>query len=155
MRQPAWGRFFDTVAGPAAGITVDMGAYENQHIDACKWDIASAGGGAPPDGDVGTPDQIQLLADWGFCPGCGSDFNCDQDVGVNDFLDLLANWGPCPGGESAQGHQGGDSELTLQAALNAMGFFTLDDYGNWLFSVSSDDAFASGVVLLTLLDGDW
>ena len=44
-------------------------------------------------GDVGVPDLLALLSQWGT-PG-----SCDFDgggVAVPDLLELLSNWGPCP-----------------------------------------------------------
>ncbi len=43
----------------------------------CPWDLSD-------DGDVGIPDLLILLADWG------------NPYGIPDLLALLANWGPCP-----------------------------------------------------------
>ena len=85
-------RQFDAVPGLRK---VDMGAYENQHITSCPWDIAGPGGGAP-DGQVNINDLLLLLASWGSCPGCPADFNCDLVVDATDQLALLANWGACP-----------------------------------------------------------
>ncbi len=42
-------------------------------------------------------DLLQLLAEWGVCPGCRGDLDGNGVVDVNDFLQLLANWGDCPG----------------------------------------------------------
>ena len=36
-----------------------------------------------------------LLAEWGLCVGCASDFDGDGTVGVSDLLKLLAQWGSC------------------------------------------------------------
>jgi hypothetical protein len=141
-----WGRFFDVASGP--GGSVDMGAYENQHIADCPWDISSSGYTAPPDGDVGNPDFLMLIAEWGSCPGCGADFSCDGSVSSVDYNELLANWGSCPGGgDSPQG--GGDS--SLEEALEAMGFYDLADYQTWLSGATDEEAYASAVELALLL----
>ncbi len=80
-------REFEAIPG---GALVDMGAYENQHVAACPWDL---------DGDaiVGIADLTAFLDAWGPCPGCAADFECDLAADVNDFLALLQRWGPCPG----------------------------------------------------------
>ena len=44
------------------------------------------------DGVVNTADLLQLLADWGPCPGCASDLNGDGVVDTVDVLALLAAW---------------------------------------------------------------
>ena len=44
------------------------------------------------DGVVNTADLLQLLADWGPCPGCPSDLNGDGVVDTVDLLALLAAW---------------------------------------------------------------
>ena len=43
----------------------------------CTWDLTD-------DGDVGIPDLLVLLAEWG------------NPYGIPDLLALLADWGPCP-----------------------------------------------------------
>ena len=83
-------RQFDAILG---GSLVDMGAYENQHVDGCPWDTGNPDIGAPPDGMVATQDLLYLLHNWGSCPGCAADFNCDLAVGTSDLLALLGNWG--------------------------------------------------------------
>lgn len=152
-----WGRFFNVVSGPAPLDKVDMGAYENQHIAACKWDISSSGGGAPPDGNVGTPDQLKLLSDWGSCPGCGADlFDCNLVVDSADYNDLLAHWGPCPAGGAPGGGgnapQGG-SGLSLEEALLALGFLSVEDYIAWNEQASEEDVYNTALLVAALLGG--
>lgn len=91
----------DTVAGmdADAAIAVPPAAYHVDFVD------GPAGGGpativvvARPgdldgDGDVGVVDLLQLLRDWGPCPGCASDGDGDGVVTVVDMLALLAAWG--------------------------------------------------------------
>ena len=48
------------------------------------------------DMQVNVFDLLQLLEDWGPCPGCNSDLTGDDQVNVFDLLQLLNNWGPCP-----------------------------------------------------------
>ncbi|MEE8155689.1 MAG: hypothetical protein V3T53_12115, partial [Phycisphaerales bacterium] len=48
------------------------------------------------DGSVGAADLLDLLFNWGPCPGCAADFDGNDTVGASDLLALLANWGPCP-----------------------------------------------------------
>lgn len=45
------------------------------------------------DGNVGTTDLLELLAQWGT--DGSADIDGDGTVGTNDLLILLANWGPC------------------------------------------------------------
>lgn len=47
-------------------------------------------------GDVGLSDLLQLLANWGPCPGCPADLDGTDEVDFNDLLLLLTYWGPCP-----------------------------------------------------------
>jgi len=55
----------------------------------CDADIAGG------DGVVDVFDLLDLLANWGPCPGCPADLTGDNVVDVFDLLDLLAAWGPC------------------------------------------------------------
>jgi hypothetical protein len=97
-----------------------------------------------------------LIADWGLCPGCGADFNCDLVVDTVDYNDLLTHWGPCPAGGAPGGGgnapQGG-SGLTLEEALLAMGFLTLEDYQTWLDQATGEEAYNSAVLLAAILGG--
>lgn len=163
-----WGRLFNAKVpeGVVPDEKVDMGAYENQHICGCPWDIADDSGGVPPSGDVDSVDFNKLLADWGLCPGCGADFDCDGIVATTDFLDLLAHWGPCPtcsessaqapqgnAAGSASGSDGVGAGLTLEEALWAVGFWSLDDYQAWLLQATDEEIFASGLLLAGILGG--
>jgi hypothetical protein len=47
-----------------------------------------------PDGVVGIPDFLAMLAQWGNPGPC--DLDGDGVVGIGDFLQLLADWGTCP-----------------------------------------------------------
>jgi hypothetical protein len=59
-------------------------------VGSCDADIDA-------DGDVGFPDLLILLSDWGPCSGCcPADLDFDENVGFPDLLILLSNWGPCP-----------------------------------------------------------
>jgi predicted outer membrane repeat protein len=140
------GRFFDVDLGPVPDAAVDMGAYENQHISGCPWDIAGAGGAPPPDGDVGVNDFLRLSADWNFCPGCGADFNCDQWVTIVDFLELQANWGPCS--SSSAPESGGGS---IEIALWVMGFTDIAAYEAWTLEATDVEMCISLQVLGELL----
>jgi hypothetical protein len=139
-----WGRFFDVASGPGSS-NVDMGAFENQHIADCPPDIASSGYTAPPDGDVGTPDYLMMLADWGSCPGCGADLDCDLVVGSADYLILLGAWGECGEGFG----EGGTSEL--DEALLGMGFSDLEDYQEWIAEASAEEIYAAALELGEIL----
>lgn len=138
------GRFFNVVSGPAS--SVDMGAYENQHISVCPSDIASAGGGPPPDGVVGINDQLKMFSDWGSCPGCGADFNCDLVINGIDYIELIANWGPCPSQSSSHHYL-----EALEEALELMGFDDREEYQEWIEGASDAEVFASGQLLAVLL----
>jgi predicted outer membrane repeat protein len=145
------GRFFDVFSGPATGTGVDMGAYENQHIAVCPWDIASEMAGPPPDGEVGVNDFLRLNGDWiayPDCPGCGADFNCDLIVNIEDFLALLGRWGLCPVPESSPSSFGGGS---VGAALWLIGFTDLAAYEIWILEATDAEAQVSVQVLAELL----
>ena len=73
------------------GVGADVRAYRTASPP-CLQDIDPKGG----DGVVGPADLAALLATWGACPDCPSDFDADGDVGPEDLADLLANWGACP-----------------------------------------------------------
>ena len=75
---------------------------------ACPGDLV--GVGIFPNGVIGVPDLLALLAAWGPCQCCAADLNGDEAVDVEDLLILLANWGPCPG-------TGGESQ-TLSEVLD-------------------------------------
>jgi hypothetical protein len=156
LPQTHWGRFFDVADGPTTPpANVDMGAYENQHICDCPWDIASPGGGPPPDGDVGNPDFLKLLADWGACTGCGADFNCDLTVDADDYSDLIDHWGACPG-SCGSGQEGASSDGVgeLEVALWVIGFDSVAAYQAWLQEVATDEeVFTTALLLAELLTG--
>ena len=49
------------------------------------------------DGAVTIVDLLDLLTNWGPCPGpCPQDINSDGAVTIVDLLELLTNWGSCP-----------------------------------------------------------
>ena len=49
------------------------------------------------DGEVNVTDLLNLLANWGACPGpCPQDITADGNVNVTDLLKLFSKWGPCP-----------------------------------------------------------
>ncbi len=71
--------------------------------DACLGDITGPLG--VPNGQVGVPDMLELLSQWGDCPTdqcatCWADLDGNGTVGVPDLLILLENWGFCPGNPS-------------------------------------------------------
>ena len=47
------------------------------------------------DGEIGFTDLLDILANWGPCPGCPEDLDGDDVVGFSDLLTVLAGWGPC------------------------------------------------------------
>lgn len=44
---------------------------------------------------VGFDDLLEVLSNWGPCPGCAQDVDQDDVVGFSDLLMILSNWGPC------------------------------------------------------------
>jgi hypothetical protein len=143
--QSHYGRFFNVDFGPGT-TDVDMGAYENQHIAACLQDTASAGQGPPPDGDVGNNEFLRLLSDWGYCPGCGADFNCDLEAGTSEFLEILAKWGACPA--SSPSSFGG---VSPELAILLMGYTNLAAYEAWVLKATDAEVQASVQILAELL----
>ena len=47
------------------------------------------------DGEVGFLDLIEILTDWGPCPGCGADLDGNGSVDNGDLIRVLASWGGC------------------------------------------------------------
>ncbi|MDP7070113.1 MAG: S8 family serine peptidase [Phycisphaerales bacterium] len=56
--------------------------------DDCVWDTSG-------NGQVDADDLLNVIAQWGACPGCSSDFDGDGVVGADDILALIGHWGPC------------------------------------------------------------
>ena len=48
------------------------------------------------DGNVGVEDLLDLVSQWGECPGCPGDLNGDGVVDVEDLLILIGQWGDGP-----------------------------------------------------------
>jgi hypothetical protein len=48
------------------------------------------------DGMVGVTDLIQVILNWGACPGCPADVNGDDTVDVLDLTQVILEWGICP-----------------------------------------------------------
>ncbi len=70
----------------SAGLAIATAAHADQS-PVCPADLDCTG-------QVGVPDLLQLLAEWGN-PGSDADLTNDGTVGVPDLLELLANWGEC------------------------------------------------------------
>ncbi|MCH8344432.1 MAG: hypothetical protein IH983_10635 [Planctomycetes bacterium] len=118
-----------------------------------------------PDCRVDAFDQAYLLFCWGM--PCG-DLTGDCTTDPFDLAILLLNWGACPQaplcgpgpelscGEGAQGGSGSDggsdSSSSLTAALDEMGFDSVDEYQAWLTDASDSEAFASASLLHALLE---
>ena len=68
-------------------------AYIFEGVCPCPWDLDGSGA-------VGILDLLELLKNWGPCPGppqeCPWDFDGNGDVDILDLLTLLANWSTCP-----------------------------------------------------------
>ncbi|TVQ51602.1 MAG: hypothetical protein EA377_12125 [Phycisphaerales bacterium] len=70
-------------------IVQGIGSFTTDIEDPCVGDLTN-------DGVVNVFDLLELLGDWGPCPGCPADLTGDGVVNVFDLLELLGNWGPCP-----------------------------------------------------------
>jgi hypothetical protein len=79
----AAGALFDAQAGTGAGaaFTFDVQCTDCPDVDG--------------DGVVDVVDLVELVLDWGPCPGCRSDLNLDGVVDVLDLVALVLGWGPC------------------------------------------------------------
>ena len=44
------------------------------------------------DGAVNVEDLLIMLAEFGFCPCCRSDFDGNREVDIDEVLTLIANW---------------------------------------------------------------
>jgi hypothetical protein len=78
------------------GCDIDSGYSRDGNANGIP-DECDLPGDLDGDGAVGVTDFLQLLADWGPCPGpcppaCLGDLDGDCTVGVTDFLLLLAFW---------------------------------------------------------------
>ena len=76
---------------------------------------------------------------------CITNLNSDGTVNTEDLLILNANWGPC--GESA----GGGGSLSLESAVQQMGFPSVAAHQAWLAQASDAEAYALTYVLITIL----
>jgi len=70
-------------AGAIAAVTVVHVANAD-----CPADLDASG-------DVGAPDLMQLILNWGECAGCKADISADGMVDGVDLVSLLLDWGPC------------------------------------------------------------
>jgi hypothetical protein len=74
-----------------------LDADDDGVLDDCE---PTCPGDTDGDGQVAVTDFLQVLADWGTCPGlpapCPGDLNGDGLVDVLDFLLVLQLWGACP-----------------------------------------------------------
>lgn len=80
--------FCGNVPDHIAGDFVDEGG--NSFQDAC-----TTPGDLDGDGEVGAPDLLLLLGQWGDCPArgdCPGDLDGDGVTGTSDLLILLGNW---------------------------------------------------------------
>ena len=77
-------------------VDIDAGTSEDSNAngvpDECECDDIIE------DGVIDILDLLQLLSDWGICPGivdCPSDLDGDSDVGLVDLLILIEVFGAC------------------------------------------------------------
>ena len=82
----AWGEIY--FADRGGGEIFKIVPADGSPGDCCPADLDG-------DGVVGITDFLELLGDWGRCPGCPADLDGDGVVGIADFLKLLGAWGPC------------------------------------------------------------
>ncbi len=68
-------------AAGAIGVVV-----QPAQADPCDTDVNG-------DGIVDVLDLLDVLTDWGPCPGCDTDVNGDDVVDVLDLLEILTDWG--------------------------------------------------------------
>ena len=47
------------------------------------------------DGVIDVTDLVQIVLDWGPCPGCPTDIDGDGEVAVGDLIAVVVAWGPC------------------------------------------------------------
>lgn len=76
----------------AIGLDSDVGATASY---ADKISIRCTCPDLDGDGVVGVTDLLDLLGNWGPCPGCAADLNSDGVVSTVDLLELLGSWGGC------------------------------------------------------------
>ncbi|MBT8485688.1 MAG: hypothetical protein KJO43_08915 [Phycisphaerae bacterium] len=77
------------ILGFGAGGTVRYTVtYDYEPAPACVADLDGSG-------DVGFPDLLTLLAEWGCVGTCLADLDGSGDVGFADLVLLLASWGAC------------------------------------------------------------
>jgi hypothetical protein len=81
------------------GIVVGGSNYDSTSLLAGTVKLTnfspSCPGDLDGDGGVGIVDLLDMLADWGCCPGTAADLDGDGFVGIVDLLAVLAAWGPC------------------------------------------------------------
>ena len=46
-------------------------------------------------GNIDFNDLLNVLTNWGPCPGCPADLDGDGVVGTTDLIIVFASWGPC------------------------------------------------------------
>ena len=69
-------------------VTVESGELAVTSDTICNEDVDG-------DGEVGFLDLIEILTDWGPCPGCGADLDGNGSVDNGDLIRVLASWGSC------------------------------------------------------------
>jgi hypothetical protein len=78
-----------TECGVAGGIYEGNATVCDATICPCPADIDGSG-------DVGPDDLLDVLSNWGPCPGCPEDIDGSGAVDFQDLLIVLTSWGTCP-----------------------------------------------------------
>lgn len=92
----------DLLAEPLSETIISAGAITDNGVilaHTSSLDVVLTPVPCPADfdntGNVGVPDLLELLGNWGACEDCPADLDGDDTVGVSDLLELLGDWGAC------------------------------------------------------------
>jgi hypothetical protein len=88
-----------------------------------------------------------------LCCECHGDIDLDCKVGITDFLKIVATWGPCPGfgAPCPQGGAAAGSGLSLEQAVQQLGFTSIGGFQTWLADADPDEAYGMVQLLAVLL----
>lgn len=92
------------LAGLAAGeYVLEVRRMDTGGFTPAFWPVGVSWFGPEPpsdpadvdgDGVVALSDLLEVLANWGPCPGCPADVDSDGEVALADLLAVIANWTP-------------------------------------------------------------